>query len=250
MSAWFIVAALFGQIPETPKLHESLGKLPEVHSAELVVAPPSAKITLIHLRDWHYVPFEDFVTDLDEGATEQEQRQAFGRFLKSVDLVQRDQRMILKRLAELGIANVHLEGLTADEERIFPLLCRTLWKGDEQAQFDFDKFTSGPNALSIRAPGQLLAGGELKRVRAADSDQALIECNPFDASGSRREVTAAAKERREDYMVSRMLETGTSVIVLGGAHDLSDNIKRLAADKAQLVVITPKAYNAASEFDK
>lgn len=241
MSVCLIVAALIGQVPN---IREDLGRLSDVHSVEAVLSPPEADVTLIHLRDWHYVPFDDFVTDLDEDATTKEQRRAFRRFLNSVNGIQRDQRFILRRLNELEIRNVFLEGLTAEDEPIFPLVCRSLWR-EPHGRFSLNQFENGPNALSIRAAGQVLAEGVQVRVRAADSSQTLEDCNPFDAEGQRREVSAQAKERREDHMVSRMLDVGTSVIVLGGAHDLSDNVKRLAGQKAKLLVVTPKRYESA-----
>lgn len=246
MSVCLIVAALLGQSPESPSIHDVLGRMPEIGTVEIAVSPPNAEITLIHLRDWHYVPFDEFVTDLEIRTTAKEQRRSFRLFLRSVDAVQREQRTILRRLMEVGFQTVFLEGLTADDERIFPLVCRSLWKGQHHQHFIVDRFRDGPNCLSIRAPGQLLAENVPIKVRAADSSQTLIDCNPFDPEGERREVPIEAKERREDHMVSRMLETGSCIVVLGGSHDLSDNLKRLAEQKARLLVVTPKAYKSSN----
>ena len=246
MSVCLIVAALLGQGPEPPHIQDVLGRMSEVRGVEIAVSSPGAAITLIHLRDWHYVPFDEFITDLEAGTTARQRHRSFRQFLRSVSAVQREQRAILRRLNEAGLQIIFLEGLTADDERIFPLVCRSLWKGEDRQQSPFHRFRDGPNPLSIRSPGQLLAESAPIKVRAADSSQTLFNCNPFDSEGTRREVTNEAKERREDHMVSRMLEAGSCVVVLGGAHDLSDNVKRLAGEKARLLVVTPNAYEAAN----
>lgn len=71
------------------------------------------------------------------------------------------------------------------------------------------------------AAGQLLVAGELKRVLPADDAELLRLGFPL-----RDGFTDADLERREDEIVRRMVAAGKSsvVLVLGGSHDLSDNI--------------------------
>jgi hypothetical protein len=52
-------------------------------------------------------------------------------------------------------------------------------------------------------------------------------------------LTRTADEAREDAIVKRIMKaSGTAVLVLGCAHDLSDNVPK----KVKLIVLTVKGY--------
>jgi hypothetical protein len=56
------------------------------------------------------------------------------------------------------------------------------------------------------------------------------------------EIDKRVQEDREDEIVKNLLkQKETVVLVLGGGHDLSDNIKRLTKD-CGYTIVTPKGY--------
>jgi hypothetical protein len=89
----------------------------------------------------------------------------------------------------------------------------------------------------------LLAEGALAEVLALDEDGALEGAAQRMASRKLR-LSPAAMRAREDAMVKRLAGHALAVIVLGGAHDLSDSVRRLAA-QAEYVRVTLRAYHAA-----
>jgi len=47
---------------------------------------------------------------------------------------------------------------------------------------------------------------------------------------------------REDAIVRKLLAQPVSVIILGGGHDLAENVRRLSDGSCELIVITPKGF--------
>ncbi|MFT5325283.1 MAG: hypothetical protein ACI8P0_003151 [Planctomycetaceae bacterium] len=68
--------------------------------------------------------------------------------------------------------------------------------------------------------------------------------DPF--SKSRSIPSIIGNEAREDAIVKRILKvSGTAVLVLGGAHDLSDNVP----EGVRLIEVTVKAYPRGGETE-
>jgi hypothetical protein len=87
-------------------------------------------------------------------------------------------------------------------------------------------------------PGQLLIDGHIKAVVPAEDAKAYEAANPVQADG-RIVFDEKANEAREDAIVTRMTKTSeTAVLVLGGAHDLSDYVPA----GVKLIVLTVKGY--------
>ena len=87
-------------------------------------------------------------------------------------------------------------------------------------------------------PGQLLIDGHIKAVVPAEDAKAFEAANPVQADG-RIVFDEKANEAREDAIVTRMMKaSGTAVLVLGGSHDLSDNVPA----GVKLIVLTVKGY--------
>lgn len=212
-----------------------LQKSPEVHSARVAIAADSGPV-IIHIRDWHWVPYE-FV--LAEGGNQDD----FFRLLEQVEQVQSEQYPILKRLVAAGHKDVFGEAITPDVVPIYRTVCRSLWESRRAKPDDITELLKTPNVLSVGTPGRLLADGLIDHVRATESNASLKLTQPLDEAGNLLEVSDDAMEQREDYIVRQLLKAAdVATVVLGGGHNLTDNVKRLADGKATLIVITTRAY--------
>ena len=217
-----------------------LKKSPEVYSATVAVEPATDAV-IVHLQDWHWVPYAYFRA---EGGDLEE----YFAFLQRVEAVQAEQYELLKRLNAAGHETIFREALTPDVEPVFKAMCRKLWKRHRQMPDGHEQLFVSPNVLSVGTPGRLLAEGLVKRVRAADSDASLALTYPFDDAGNLREVPPAAMEKREDYVIRQMLKSeGVSILVYGGGHDFADNVRRLGKDRTGLIVVRTKKYREAAQ---
>lgn len=198
--------------------------------------------------------------------------------LLETELVQIEQVAILRCLARRhGLRTVRIEGLTAKEvplfrERIEAL--REIAKDADAARRQLGevrelmlametagrKGTDGhrqavaierdllmligqsrPLLLEVGAVGRLLMGGEIDAVLHLDDGAALELANPVTPAGRIR-IDAARVRLREDANVRAALDAGPfALIVLGGAHDLSGSVRRLAGD-CEYVRVTTRAY--------
>lgn len=83
--------------------------------------------------------------------------------------------------------------------------------------------------LEFGAAARLEVEGVL-RVLPAETTADLYEASPVAADGTYRGILAEAHEAREDAIVRRMLARGgTQFLIMGQAHDLTDNAKRAGA---------------------
>ncbi|MEX0805830.1 MAG: hypothetical protein WD688_21305 [Candidatus Binatia bacterium] len=74
-------------------------------------------------------------------------------------------------------------------------------------------------------------------------DETLLDAaKPIADDGMYRE-DAAAIEAREDFIVRTLLESGpVSYVILGGSHDLKDNVERLSGGKAEYLRVELEAW--------
>jgi hypothetical protein len=83
-----------------------------------------------------------------------------------------------------------------------------------------------PPLLEIGAAGRLLASQEIELVLPLDHAELLEKAKPVRPDGRIR-LDPAAIDRRRDGHVRAVLDQGPcGLIVLGGAHDLSENVRR------------------------
>ena len=224
---------------------EELRKSPGV--AE-VSQPVTGERFVIHVRDWHWVPFEYLAAELPADTASENLARAYVEHLDEVRTVQQEQFLVLQSLADGGVTTVFREGLTPDIEPVFPAASRALWCRHSEIPEIGDELFKTPNVLSLGSPGRLLAKGHVKQVYAADTDATLKLTNPLKADGRLLEVPSESIEKREDHIVRQMLNTGqTAVVVLGGAHDLTDNVKRLSNGNTGLIVVTTRAFRKLDE---
>jgi hypothetical protein len=207
---------------------ESLKKNPGVESVEVRLTSADAKIRIIHIRDWHYVPKESFAADTRLKG--QELDDAYAEHLTTVEQVQKHQREILR-----GMTEVYLEGLTDRDHPVFELEIRSVrelhrrfveLEGEEDLPANVQKIVAEHRMRLLRlgAAGRLMLEGRIK-VLPAEGDE-YEAANPV--KDGKVVLDRKQIEDREDALVRRLLKPGTHVLILGGAHDLSDNIKRLS----------------------
>ena len=126
-----------------------------------------------------------------------------------------------------------MEGLTPPMEPIFLQICHAA---------AHNGLFASPNPLHVGAVGRL-AVERVVTARALDTDAGMEATHPIGPDGKVKEISAADYEKREDLMI-RQLEgkTGVAIILLGGGHDLSNNVP----DGTRLIEITVKGYAEAS----
>lgn len=94
--------------------------------------------------------------------------------------------------------------------------------------------------LEMGAAGRLLIAGEIEEVLPLDDADWLEQAKPITPSGMIR----FDKEKimaRQDAQVKAALRHGPfALIILGGAHDLSDSVKRLGDGRCQYIRVTTR----------
>ena len=104
--------------------------------------------------------------------------------------------------------------------------------------------------LELGAVGRLLVSGELQDVLPAEDAELLDAANPVQTDGSVR-YDAAAVEQREDAIVRAMLHCPKlAIIILGGDHDLGDNIERFAGGTCAYVRVQTKRHHTVVEGER
>lgn len=226
------------------------------HSAEPIFSlldgtPAVAKVddpvkgtrTLIHIRDWHWVPYDYIEAELPDNTPSEKVAATYVTHLEQVRQVQEEQFTILKKLLDVEDIALFREGLTPDIQPAYRTVSQALWRRHPRIPEVGDELFKRPNVLSLGTPGRLLARGLVKQVHAADTDATLALTNPLLADGTLRKVPPNAIEEREDHIVRRVLQTDrNAIVILGGAHDLSDNIRRLGNGRLGLITVTTRAY--------
>jgi hypothetical protein len=180
---------------------------------------------IVHIRDWRWVARDVFAADT--GLAGQELDDAYDLHLRTVMAVQAAQREML--IGDHGPGRVYVEGLARSDMPSFTAMVQqqkrkkqsdTLMRMGAAAQVMVDD-----NGLMNVLPAE----GESFRKAAPRSEDGF-------------ELDLQAQEAREDEIVRNLANGG--VLILDGAHDLSDNIKRLGL-RLGYIVVTPKGYPAA-----
>jgi len=191
---------------------------------------------IIHIRDWHIVPKDHFA--IDTGLKGKELEEAYAEHLQAVERVQKSQFEILA-----GVKEVFGEGLTDENYPIFKAEIRTLRPfhrelasfdpaaGEDTKQiFQEHRLT----LLRIGAAGQLMLD---EKLTVLPCEGEAYENRPI--NNGKLVLDQKVIEAREDAIVRNLIKSGGDcVLVLGGAHDLSDNIRRLPIKKATFLIGT------------
>lgn len=221
-----ILTCLLTDLPE-------LKELPGVESVKIDVDREAPQLTIIHVRDWHFIEYAEFKADVEDEVAADLIDSQYIAFAGEVQAVQDQQELFLNAMADAGYQDVWLEGLIPEFQRVFHHICHAA-AGNGLYQT--------PNPISVGAAARLFVKRRI-RVHALDTDEGLRLTTPLDAQGKLRDVPASAIERREDLMM-RQLDgrRGVAIIMLGGAHDLSNNVP----DDVRLITVTVKGYRQAS----
>lgn len=232
-------------------LPTQLRKLPEVHSVTSTPTKSKPKQIIIHLLNWHFVSKEDFAADLSDSSdvklSEAEIEKQYLEFLNDVEAIQKEQKQILRFLLEKhGVQSVYLEGLSDKNLSAFNSFIKTLRdfevpEGDGALDL-FLKEQYRRDLMQLGSPAQLLISNQLKSVLPLESAEAFEKANPIGKDGKVR-FDESAEDKREDEMLKILMkEEGIKVIVLGGGHDLSDNLRRMKVDSVLYVRVSGKQY--------
>tara|TARA_R110002095_G_scaffold213886_1_gene205133 strand:+ start:43 stop:822 length:780 start_codon:yes stop_codon:yes gene_type:complete len=229
-------------------LTSQLRKLPNVHSVTSTPIKTKPKQIIIHLLNWHYISKEDFAADLSGGKlSEADIEKRYLHFLNDVEAVQKEQKQILRYLIKhQNIQSVYLEGLTEKNLSAFNSFIKTLREfevpeGDGALDL-FLKEQYRRDCLQMGAAAQLMSSKELKSVLPLENAEVFEAANPVGKDGKVR-IDEDAEEKREDEMVKILMKgKGMSVIVLGGGHDLTDNLERMKMDEVRYVRVSSKQY--------
>jgi len=264
---------------ETP-VPDSLRSVPCVKDVELI-GPSQSPRTIVQLRDWHFLPRNVFATSVrsanEDEISEDELDGLYEDFLLEVEQVQADQMAVLRHLIRHhGLKHAFSEGLSKGDIPIFHTKIRLMKKLEAElpglrddlaeakrqmaeCETDSDEYRAYKtlaveieallhqhrlDVLRVGAAGRLLMAGEIAEVVPVEEDGPFEAANPVGKDGTVA-IDLEKNEQREDAQVQDLLKGGPLVVViLGGAHDLADNIERLADEECRYVAVTTRAYAA------
>ncbi|QDU07981.1 hypothetical protein [Gimesia aquarii] len=196
--------------------------------------------SIIHIMNFHYISQEVYTADLKDQSdklTDEQIDEKYINYLNNIEEIQKQQKKILRALIkEHKLKAIYVEGLT--EKNYKSVLKNIKFMKTIKSQLSEEEYRL--NMLSYGAAAQLVLSGELETLLPVDNKKLMDEFNPIKPDGSVG-YDKKANEKREDAIVEKLLEGDrVVVIVLGGAHDLSDNIKRLAKGTKYKQISVPK----------
>jgi hypothetical protein len=90
--------------------------------------------------------------------------------------------------------------------------------------------------------GRLLRSGDIEEVLALDDAKVLDEAKPI-SPGGRFRLAPAKLSARHDGQVKDALKDGPfTLTILGGAHDLTESVRRHAAGPCEYLRVTTEHY--------
>ena len=96
--------------------------------------------------------------------------------------------------------------------------------------------------VELGAAGRLLVSGEIEDVLPLEDEEPLNAADPVKADGQVR-FDALKAQARHDAIVKNVLNEGSfGLVILGGDHDLSENVRRLGGGKFEYVRVTTKRF--------
>lgn len=222
-----------------------LAGLPGVDKVEVLVAADRPTHRIVHIADWHFVPRTAFAADLRDQTKDpiddEEIDTLYAEHLGEVECVQSAQRRLLAELIAChGLGEVFCEGLTDSDLPFYQLMIEHLRRqgSDEPALLRGDDRID-ETVLRVGAAGQLLAAGELARVLPAEEEAAYEQADPLAGGDGELIFAGRANDERQAAIIKRLLASGPlAVIVLGGGHDLSEQVRQIGGGRCEYLRVT------------
>jgi hypothetical protein len=218
----------------------TLRDLPQVHSVTVTPAK-NPTIQIVHILNWHHAPKSAYAVYLRSIGDEYDLDEEYQQNCDTTEFVQSELTDLLRALVnEHDVHTVFIERSNEGVRRLELIV--ELLKNEPQDH---------PMRAVVRhdygAVGHLLQTGELREVLPIEEYEAKRAACLISADGKYR-IDPEAMERREDAIVKNLLNVeAMSVVVLGGAHDLTDNLGRLAGGCCRYIRVETNAYHEASQ---
>jgi hypothetical protein len=210
-------------------VHELRG-LPEVARVDYS-GPMDATLTVVHLRDWHFVPKDlakleglDYPASLDKVERVQSDEITIARFL----IRRHDLRVVFSE----GLTKETMSGLTVRVDLLRDM--DTLASAGKLDAYELRQRRE--LVLTVGIPGRLLMAKEIREVLPLEDEKALHNAKPVvDSKIVPNEAKIAARRKA---MVACLPAEGMAFIVLGGSHDLGPHLP----SGTLYVRVTPRSY--------
>jgi len=96
--------------------------------------------------------------------------------------------------------------------------------------------------LELGAAGRLLIAEEIDEVLPLDDADLLDKAKPITAEGKVKADPAKLMARRDAQVKAVLARGPLALIVLGGAHDLSDSVRRLGGGHCEYIRVTTRRF--------
>lgn len=271
----------------TASAEDIIRQLPGVAHVDVAVRAAKPTHRIIHLRDWHTVPADLYAVDLknatgkDLSADEIAQRHK--ELLLEVEAVQAEQIALIRCLIiHHGLKRLYSEGLTEKDLPNFTAKVAALRDIDNneiaRARKELDGVRqllktldckSNPyrcdEAMQIEAtlleligrhqrdlvefgvPARLLIAGEVREVLPLDDAALLDQAKPITPEGKTKFDPDKMKARHDAQVKAVMDKGGCGLVVLGGAHDLGESVRRLGQGRCEYIRVTTRRFKEFSE---
>jgi hypothetical protein len=258
-----------------------LRRLPGVARVEVVVKVERPTARLVHLLDWHAVPRDLYAADLRAAAgrslTDEEVAALHEELLLQVGLAQEEQMTVLRCLAKHhGLKRVLAEGLTVVGQGSYGALIEALRKAEAdrqelRQQLEEVRLLKSDKARALEAKvadllarhradyrdrfleagaaGRLLVAGDLPQVLPLDDEALLQAARPVLPDGTVRADPAKVRAREVAQVRAALAAGPCALIVLGGAHNLTDSVRRLGKGTCDYLRIVTRAYQEFAAID-
>lgn len=227
-----------------------LQQMPGVHQITSS-GPEAAHVQIIHLLDWHFLTLDRFAVAeqarTGNDFTGDDLLAAYADFQVDLDAIQTEQGHFLQVLIkQCGLQAVYLEGLTPETRLGYLKNLQTLKELQQCGPSPGQQHTLDLARRQVGAAGQMFMAGELRDILPTEDAEAFRTADPVQPDGMLK-VDRQAGERREDAIVRSLLQSpgNLKVIVLGGDHDLTDNLQQLA-QPVRYIRVMLKAYSQAA----
>lgn len=259
---------------------DQLAAFPDVELVDVPRTAVNPKQRIVHIKNCLWVDHPAFAIELRKrelSLTDDEIDRRYKSYLQEVKAIQAEQTELLLLLArKYGVRRVFYEGLTQEElpvwmDKIKDLRLMSVdlhekeiielnkWVAKSKPGSNHESSLKEVRArredelksywcdiLRIGSPGQLLMSGDLSEVLPIDDATLLDEATP--TVDDEPQFIHEGGEAREDAILRALMKGGPLVVVvLGGAHDLTNNLMAAAATDVEYLTVTTRSYREASQ---